>query len=276
MRLMTAQATSYQGIAPLTNDVMRRFAPSIFAEQAHTSRSDRYAYIPTIHIIEGLRKEGFHPFFVAQSRTRQEDRREYTKHMLRLRHEGTIDSAEAREVILINSHDGSSAYQMTAGVLRFVCMNGLIVGEGVESVKVQHKGNIQDMVIEGAYQVMKQFGPVDERMHEMRATALTAPMAEAYAEAALTLRYDTEAKAAPVTVSQVLRPRRAADNASDLWSTFNRVQENLTRGGLSTTAAHGRRTRSRAVTGIDQNVKLNRALWTLSERMAKLVNGGQA
>ena len=273
MRPILTTATSYQGNEPLTNEVMRRYAPSIFAEQAHTSRSDKYAYIPTVEIVEGLRKEGFQPFFVAQSRTRHEDRREYTKHMLRLRHASTLPSAEAQEVVLINSHDGTSSYQMTAGVLRFVCMNGLIVGDNIESIKVPHKGDVKNMVIEGAYEVVQSFQAIDARMGEMKETTLTSAMAEAYAEAALTLRYDTEEKAAPVTVSQILQSRRAEDTKPDLWATFNRVQENLVRGGLSGTAAHGRRARTRAVTGIDQNFRLNRALWTLSERMAELMNG---
>jgi len=100
-------------------------------------------------------------------------------------------------------------------------------------------------------------------------------MADTYAEAALGLRYDTEEQAAPVTVSQVLQPRRAVDASSELWSTFNRVQENLVRGGLSGSAARGRRRRTRAINGIDQNVRLNRALWTLSERMAELLKGSR-
>jgi hypothetical protein len=130
------------------------------------------------------------------------------------------------------------------------------------------------MVIDGAYEVVKSFQSVNEHMAMMKEIPLTPAMADAYAEAALSLRYDTEEKAAPVPVAQVLEPRRAVDNSPDLWSTFNRVQENLVRGGLSATAAHGRRNRTRAINGIDQNVRLNRALWTLSERMAELVKGG--
>lgn len=272
MRLMAHNATSYQGREPLSHDVMRRYAPSIFAAQAHASRSDKYTYLPTIEILDGLQKEGFQPFFVAQSRTRQEDRREFTKHMLRLRHESSINSAEAREVILINSHDGTSSYQMTAGVLRFVCMNGLIVGDNIESIKVPHKGNVKDLVIEGAFEVMRSFETVDTSMAEMKETTLTPAMAEAYAEAALTLRYDTEEKAAPVTPAQVLQPRRREDQDTSVWGTFNRVQENLVRGGLSAASSNGRRSRTRAVQGIQENVRLNRALWTLSTRMAELMN----
>ena len=71
-----------------------------------------------------------------------------------------------------------------------------------------------------------------------------------------------------------LTARRAADTGADLWSTFNRVQENTIRGGLQAWGRDGnnrpRRITSREVTGIDQDVKLNRALWMLGERMAAL------
>jgi hypothetical protein len=66
-----------------------------------------------------LRKEGFQPFMVTQTRVRHDDRRDYTKHMLRLRHASQINGAEANEIVLLNSHDGSqirrcSSYQMLA------------------------------------------------------------------------------------------------------------------------------------------------------------------
>ncbi len=46
-------------------------------------------------------------------------RLEYTKHMIRMRHAGQVGARpEANEIILINSHDGASSYQMLAGVFR--------------------------------------------------------------------------------------------------------------------------------------------------------------
>ena len=51
---------------------------------------------------------------------------------------------------------------------------------------------------------------------------------------------------------------------------MNRVQENMIKGGLSGKSKSGKRTRTRAVNGIDGDVKLNRALWSLSEEMIKL------
>ena len=90
-------------------------APSIFAETPHESRSQRYSYIPTATVLSELRQEGFLPFMVCQTRVRNEDRREYTKHLIRLRHASQINGDEANEIILLNSHDGTSSYQMLAG-----------------------------------------------------------------------------------------------------------------------------------------------------------------
>src|SRR5450755_859798 len=87
---------------PLTEEAMRQTAPSIFASGKHCSRSDRYAYIPTIEVLRGLRAEGFQPFMVAQGQSRIAGKTEYTKHMLRLRHgDAQIGSKpEANEIIL--------------------------------------------------------------------------------------------------------------------------------------------------------------------------------
>ncbi len=75
----------------------------------------------------------------AQTRVRHDDRRDYTKHMLRLRHASQINGAEANEIVLLNSHDGTSSYQMLAGMFRFVCSNGLVCGDTVADVRVPHK-----------------------------------------------------------------------------------------------------------------------------------------
>jgi hypothetical protein len=71
---------------PLTDDQLRRFVPSVYAEAAHESRSERYTYIPTAAILAGLRKEGFEPVSARQSRTRDASRYDFTKHMIRMRH----------------------------------------------------------------------------------------------------------------------------------------------------------------------------------------------
>lgn len=255
---------------PLSDDQIRAVAPSIFAETPHESRSERYSYIPTAAVLAELRSEGFLPFMVCQTRVRHEDRREYTKHMIRLRHADQINGAEANEVILLNSHDGTSSYQMLGGMFRFVCQNGLVCGDTVADVRVHHKGNVAGQVIEGAYEVLKGFEQVQEARDSMRIITLDASEQDVLARSALALKYDAPDRVTPITEAQVLAPRRFDDRGSDLWSTFNRIQENLIKGGLNGRNAQGRRQRTRAVQGIDQNVRLNRALWMLADGMRQL------
>ncbi|WP_247351196.1 DUF932 domain-containing protein [Ralstonia pseudosolanacearum] len=265
-----SRSPSLRSDSPLSDEQIRRVAPSIFADAPHESRSERYSYIPTAAVLTELRKEGFQPFMVTQTRVRDEGKREHTKHMLRLRHASQINGAEANEIVLLNSHDGTSSYQMLAGMFRFVCSNGLVCGDTVAEVRVPHKGDVAGLVIEGAYQVLGGFEQVKESRDLMRGITLDDGEAEVFARAALSLKYDDPDKPAPVTESQVLMPRRFDDRRPDLWSVFNRTQENLTKGGLHGRTANGRRQSTRPVQGIDQNIRLNRALWLLADGMRAL------
>jgi len=255
---------------PLDDDQIKRVAPSIFAVEKHESRSARYTYIPTSEVLAALRKQGFSPFMVCQAKARDEAKREHTKHMLRMRHASQINSKEANEIILLNSHDGTSSYQMMSGIYRFVCANGLVCGDTMSDIRIKHKGDIVDNVIEGAFRVLDDFELVGGKMDGMKALTLNAGEQQAFAHAALALKYDTDVAPAPVTETQILTPKRFEDRSNDLWTTFNRVQEHLIDGGLRGRTNTGKVRETRPVTGIDQSVKLNRALWVLSEEMRKL------
>lgn len=255
---------------PLSDAEIMEIAPSIFADVKHESRSERYTCIPTIDVLRGLQKQGFSPFMVCQTRTRDDEKRGHAKHMIRMRHASQINASEANEIVLLNSHDGSSSYQMIAGVFRFVCSNGMVCGDTQSDIRVRHTGDIVDNVIEGAFHVLEGFEQVDGQRDGMKALTLNPGEQAAFANAALALKYETDIAPAPITETQLLRPNRQADSAGDLWTTFNRVQENMMRGGLRGRSAVGKRITTREVTGIDQNIKLNRALWVLAEQMRKL------
>lgn len=256
---------------PLDDNQIARVAPSIFATSAHESRSERYTYIPTIDVLNGLRNEGFQPFMVCQTRTRAEGKRDHTKHMIRLRHAEQIEGREANEIVLLNSHDGSSSYQMIAGMFRFVCANGMVCGDTFGEVRVRHTGNVIDNVIEGAFEVLESFDKATEQREDMELITLSEREQQAFATAALSFKYEpTENTPAPITAEQILMPRRYEDRKSDLWTTLARVQENMIKGGVRARTKNGRNMHTRAVTGIDQNVKLNRALWVLAEQMKAL------
>lgn len=265
-----SRSPSLRSGRPLSDDEIARVAPSIFAREAHESRSSRYTYIPTIEVLNGLRKEGFEPFMVCQTRVRNEEKIEHTKHMIRLRHANQINAKEANEIVLLNSHDGTSSYQMLAGMFRFVCQNGLVFGDTIGDIRVPHKGDVVGQVIEGAYSVLDTFTVAHEQRELMSDVSLTQGEQLAFARAALTLRYDDIKAPAPISHDDLLVSRRSEDRHPDLWTTFNRVQENMIKGGIRGRNAKGRPTTTREVGGIDQGVKLNRALWVLAEEMRKL------
>ena len=260
---------------------MRAIAPSIFAEQAHHSRSDRFRPIPTIEVLRGLGKEGFSVVAAKQCIVRHDDRRDFTKHMLRLRR--LDDDKKYRvgdtvfEVLLKNANDGSAAYDLLAGMFKILCMNSLVSQTGdMESLRVRHSGDVQSKVIEGTYRVLDTAEQSLKAPQDWPAITLDSAERQIFAEQAHTLRFaDADGNVAtPIKAEQLLIPRRVEDTAPNLWNVFNVVQENAVRGGLTAMGRDAnnrpRRSTSREVTGIDQDVKLNRALFTLAAKMAEL------
>lgn len=257
---------------PLTDDEILRAAPSVFAQEAHESRGDRYGFIPTSSVLAGLRDAGFEPFEARQTRVRDQGKREHTRHLLRLRHaNSTMVEGITPEILLLNSHDGSSSYRLMTGFFRMICDNGLVAGDICDDTKVLHRGrhNLVDDVIDGCIRTLDNTEAATARIQAYRSISLSDHQQRALAAAALTLKYDDPAKA-PILADSLLTPRRFEDRKNDLFTTFNRIQENLIKGGLRGRSGNGRRTTTRAVTGVDQDVKLNRALWTLADRLAQV------
>ena len=179
---------------PMTLDQVRARAPSVFATEAHGSRSERYTYIPTSTVVEGLMREGFEPFSAVQGRSRVPGKADFTKHMLRFRHPAAQMKQvgdTVPEVVLINSHDGTSRYVIAAGLFRLVCLNGMVVPDTLcGEVKIQHKGNVVDNVIDATWSVVDQAAEVTSVIQEWRQIELEQPEQLVFAEAAHSLRFD--------------------------------------------------------------------------------------
>lgn len=126
-------------------------------------------------------------------------------------------------------------------------------------------------MIEGAYEVLETFDTVAEKREQMQSLLLPPPAQQALAHAALTYRFGEEHQ--PITEEQVLQPRRFEDKKDDLWTVYQRLQENLIKGGLSGRNAKGKRARTRSVNGIDGDIKLNKALWVMTEKMHEHFSG---
>ena len=255
---------------PLTDDQIMKVAPSIFAEDKHESRSTTYTFIPTFEVLKALRAEGYDAFQVAQSNVRDKSRREFTKHLIRLRKQDQVNVREANEVILVNSHDGLSSYQLYTGRYRQICSNGMVRFEESNQIRVPHRGKVVDNVIEGVFRVVEDFELITKEVETMQSIHLSDQEATLLAQSALMLRYNDPAAPAPIHPSQLIQPRRRGDTDPDLWTRFNVVQENVTRGGLMGYNDKHKRVTTRAVTGIAQNLNINAALWHLANEMAKL------
>lgn len=265
---------------PIEREALRRIAPSVFAEFPHGSRSAQYAYIPTSAVLDRLEREGFRPYSVMQGGSRDETKRNFTKHLIRLRHESqTLQvGGTHNEIVLLNSHDGTSSYRLMAGVFRLVCGNGMVVAQNmIEDVRIPHKGDIAGAVLDGCISIMDKLPVVSESIAEMSAIELSGPEQTAFARAALIARYGDDDS--PIRPEQVLAPRRSADVRPDLWTVLNTAQENIIRGGVGYVQrdSDGRRQafrRTREIRGVDQNTSVNRALWALAEEMKALKTGG--
>lgn len=261
---------------PLSNEQLQAMAPSAFAIQPYEKQSDRYTFIPTSVVIDGMRNAGFQPMSAQQSRTRIEGKKNFTKHMIRFRPSDqtvAVVGDSAVEIILINAHDGSSRYDLSCGVFRLACLNGMMVSDGlVESTRIRHTGDILDAVISATEGIIAQAPKIIEAVREWKGIELSQPEQMILAQSAYNLRFE-EANLFPV--EKLLQTRRYADTSNDLYTVFNRVQENVIKGGLKHSVRNEetgriRRARTREVVGIDQNSKLNRELWAIATKMAEL------
>jgi hypothetical protein len=272
--MFTTRNTSFVSRSELNDDQIRAVAPSVFAVSPQLGVSQRYAFVPTAQIVSRLRESGWSPVQAHEQVVRLDDRRGFQKHLLRFQRRDVqaVAGEYSPELVLVNSHDRSSAYQLHAGLFRFVCGNGMIVADATfERVSIRHSGFTPDEVIEASFKLLDHVPAITARVDAFKLRQLDSAEITAFAEAALRLRFEDTDKA-PISPHKLLDCRRTEDAGNDLWHVFNRLQEHLTCGGQrdwSRRREDGHRfPRTRAVSGLDQNIRLNRQLWNLAERVA--------
>ena len=72
-----------------------------------------------------------------------------------------------------------------------------MVGDLCNDIRIPHKGNAQDEVIDGAFRVLDDFEAVDGSIDDMKAITLKPEEQRAFATAALTLRYGDRIEGEP-------------------------------------------------------------------------------
>jgi hypothetical protein len=249
----------------LLPSALTQSVPAAFAETPDVTRTSRhYQFISTARVIDALLEAGFEPTRAQQTRSRSGSSPHHARHMIRFSYvKNALSLIDAvPELILINSHDATSAYTLRAGLFRPVCTNGLVSQIGdFGLLHVPHRGNVIHNVVDGALQIARGFSDITRVVEQMAARTLSDPERRDFAAAALHVRYPHAEQHVPVLPDQLLSARRNADFGNSLWLTYNVVQENLVAGGLHGRSASGRTSRTRAIRAIREDVRVNVGLW---------------
>ena len=259
----------------LTPQQLYKTAPAIFADAPDTAVSNRYGFVPTIEVVNELQNEGWYPVRAQQTHSRNHDKKHLARHMIRFRQDPdrqmTVGDSIA-ELVLTNSHDRSSAYQLDLGLFRLVCSNGMVTPAGdLCNIRVRHGKQVVENIIEGSLQLAGEIPHINESVEAFRSTLVSSEEAYLFAKAALNLRYGEDwPLTSPINAESLLQARRNEDKEPSLWKVFNRVQENMMKGGLIGRSSSGRSTRTRAIKSVSEDVRLNRALWQLTQEFSNL------
>jgi hypothetical protein len=247
---------------------------TISQDRAHEGVSDKYSFIPTSRVLDVLSDYGFVPAKVTESRTLKDGKKGFQKHMIRLRDRNLVPQVQQEfpEIVVTNSHCGSAAFKIMVGFYRLICANGMVVGDTMQSYSITHKG-YTDHAVENALRSITGVLPaLEDTVRSMRAIELNRNEAVAFASSVVDMAWDGSGYS--VDPDRLLTQRRYDDRGVDLWLVFNRVQENVIKGDVRQVRADGSRIRSREVKNIDRNINLNKAMWSLAEKMRELKVAG--
>lgn len=276
---------------PVTQDELRYRYPAIFAEAPKETTSDQYLYIPTYKLIDGLTRQGFEIIGAKQQRSRT-NTKDHAKHVVYLSHQGYGQNQLAKVgeeipmLALTNSHNGLSSFAIDTAFYRLVCSNGLMLpSSSLSSARIVHKKGMEQDVIEAAVKVVTSFPEQIKQIEAMKSVQLTSAEQNLLAASASRLVFEPEVievnKKAGINVEEkLLRVRRSADQGTDLWRSFNVIQENVIKGGIKLVReneqGHRSLAKTRGVNSIDRDAKLNKELFTLAQEMLKIKTGAVA
>ena len=268
---------------------IQQLAPAVFADTVKDTLSPRYAQLRTADVLPIMEAYGYVPTQAAQKKSRKANPM-HTQHMVAFAHRDTlIDtySADANrgEIIIYNSHDGTGSIKMFAGAFRFICSNGIIAGDGFDARLYHNKANVNSFE-QMLAQTVERLPALMDRIQQMKGKEMShlAQMELAVRAAETRWAWTTELNdvkptkgsfATGHTVSGLLRVQREADAYANAWTVFNRIQENVIRGGamiksFSERNADGIYRKSRPVNSVTENVRVNRELWNAAEQVLQL------
>ena len=243
--------------------------PALLATEAAPNVSDRYNHISTRDIHEIMGALGWDARIGHTVNSRLGSDPLYRKHMIRYTQTtGEIDK-EFPEIIITNSHDGSSALTAKSGIFRLVCSNGMTVQtENYGSLRIRHTddiaGSALDM-IDLMYEYATNVQQVLDVPRLWRQVDVKFPDRMDFYRDAAALRSKNMTESELVAFDS---PQREEDASNDLWTMFNRTQEYLVRGGYRATSSNERQRKVRAINSVDSLDRVNSDLFALANEVA--------
>jgi len=244
---------------------------SALATVPHFSRSEKtYSHVNTSNLIPVFTEAGFELESYSERKVRLDHKRGFQTHIIRMRHSGgnAINGAFP-QVIIKNSHDGTSGLVFLAGLRVMACLNGIVAASTqFAKVSLHHRGqNLEARSIEAAASVMKNAIFAAERIEQWEGITLSHVDRLQFAAEALKIRY--QEATSPIEPFQILYPFRQSQASHSLWDTFNTIQESIMRGGMIGRNAEGKRRTLRAIRGAEKDISFNSDLYKLAEKFAE-------
>ena len=229
--------------------------------------TDRYVHVPTTQVIEDIMQLGWEPIQAVQVNARK--KKGFQRHMVKFINRDFIkeNTTEYPELLLSNSHDGTTAFKLDVGIFRLVCSNGLVIkSEDFGSMRVRHYGYDFEVIKAAVNEMMESIPDYLKQVDGMKQQKLEESQMMEFARKAAMLRFANvteEAIDKVVDLDDFLETTRKEDEGNGLWEVFNRVQEKVVNGKFNYSFSKKER-KARPVKGFKQQVKLNQDLWELA------------
>lgn len=228
--------------------------------------SDNYGFIPTVPLISMIQDKGWELVKVKTRKAKDPNKQVYAKHQLIFENQAYKDGEVAARIYITNSHDRSSAFTFNLGFLRFVCDNGLIVGDAIGTqFKVYHSG--RDLAAQVNDRLLEALNAVP-RLMAMRQALSTYELSTSQETAIVTevTQAVSKIRGFDIDSSSLTIVRREQDAPSNAWTLLNILQENSLNKlrGITTTSNGDRRlVKARSVKSLDVDYKLNTTIFPI-------------
>jgi len=246
----------------MTIQEIKNVAPAIFTTSPSPKMSNRYSFVPTVDIMENFINNGWE-----LSTVRQNGKGIYGVHELRFRNGELPKVGDTLfEAIIKNSHNGLTTLNVSAGLHRLVCSNGLTVPTSTaEQFNVRHMGFDSDEVKRLTESFAKKLPVIQNSVDKMMDRIMTEGEKIQFAKSASIIKWGMGEVPVSLNLETLITPNRIEDNGDDLWTTFNVVQEKFVRGGVEYRTNSGRTTSLRGFKNIMSVNGMNTKLWELAE-----------